>query len=130
MSAFMCSDLHILSLLRFAETSRYGVYYTHNGIRRKLEDGALDRAAKVLHAANASSVNYRYAHNTVVQEPLSYRRVPLLDALTVIKLCHRYAYQSGEHDSWSISEAKFIVDAIMSSATTRLPGYDAAPWGI
>lgn len=134
MSAFMCSDKHINAILTFADKAKYSVTYSWKGVRRTLKGREeLQRAALVLQAANASSVNYRYVHNTAAQsdaDSIVYRAEPRLDAVTLIKQCHCLAYQSCELDSWDESEACAILEAIKNAAHRELPGYDDAPWGI
>ena len=47
----------------------------------------------------------------------------------VLKACDCYEYQSCEHEEWSTSQAKAIIDALRRDAWHSLPGYDAAAWG-
>ena len=130
MSAFMCSDRHLCALVAFA--SLHGVSYYWKGALQPVK-GEEQRAALILQAANARSVNYRYAHNTEAQcddDPISYRAALPLPPLHILKLCQSFDYQACEPDDYDESEAKAITRAIIGSAIHKLPGYTDAPWSI
>jgi hypothetical protein len=99
---------------------------------------------------NYASVNYRYSESestpdyrpTITDEPLS--------AVAVLKALDCYTHQTCEHPDWQTSEAKRLIDALhalilserpewakqvrsyggWTSAYTKLPEYDAAPWEV
>lgn len=133
MSAFMCSDVHINLLASFAAHHRIA-YYWQDATLPVL--GEEEKTARMLQAANARSVNYRYAHNIDAQchdDPIEYRDVynPAKHSATlVLKQVQCFDYQACEPNDWRDSQAHALMDAIQSKAITMLPGYDAAPWGI
>jgi hypothetical protein len=47
-----------------------------------------------------------------------------------IKAIHCYRYQSCEHDGWESSRSADYCKRLEQMLVHRLPGYDAAPWGI
>ncbi len=53
-----------------------------------------------------------------------------LEPLDIIKLCNCLEYQSCEHDGWDTSWAQAFLQSVVRAAVRRLPGYDAAPWGL
>ena len=98
-----------------------------------------DAIGQALLDENYRSVNCRYRTEDA---PLRYRHrsrltgnvdgttCRALTAVDIIKLCHCLAYQSCEHDDWEASWAKRFLDRVISAATRKLQGYDAAPWGL
>jgi hypothetical protein len=48
----------------------------------------------------------------------------------IAKLARFYDYQACEHDGYSTSAAKTIVEALMARYPETLPDYEAMPWGI
>lgn len=129
MSAFLCSDLHINTLITFA--SNHGVTYNHGSARRVKGDE--QRAASLLQAQNARSVLYRYAHRPGTHcppDPIKFEPTTLRAPIIVIKLCHCLDYQSCETPDWEQTEALALLVAIAGAAIRRVPGYDDAPWSI
>jgi hypothetical protein len=129
MSAFIVSNKHINAIVSWSAANNYG--------RRPSLEECHD-AGRMLMAENCKSVGYRYAHIPgMVQEcadalegyafkPDTTKR----SAVEIIKACECLAYQSSEHDEWESSEAKRLLDTVKDRAIDKLPGYDAAPWGI
>jgi hypothetical protein len=74
----------------------------------------------------ADAENYQYTHHSLP------RCAPYATpaALQVIKACSCLAYQSCEHKEWEASEANAILDAIISYAIHKVPGYEEAEWQI
>jgi hypothetical protein len=137
MSAFMVSDKHIDALVIFAV--RHNVSFRVNGNRVNVTKTNAEEIGQQLVDENFRSVNARYAERTEgyfgkaptykieITKALS---KPDLEPVVVIKQCHCYAYQACENDNWEQSAAFEIVNAIEAAAVRKLPGYDAAPWGI
>jgi hypothetical protein len=47
-----------------------------------------------------------------------------------LKLCLNYEYQCCDADSWRGSDAKQLLDNIISKLIAEMPDYNEAPWGI
>lgn len=140
MSAFMVTNAHVDVLLSYMN-NRDGKDALNWVLRRQhkhdVECGDFTEIGRILLRENAKSVNCRYdnAEPQAFEQAESYRfrftiKPIAQSAVAVIKQAHCLDYQSCEHDEWSDSLAKKILDAIISHATHRLPGYDAAPWGV
>lgn len=148
MSAFMCSGRHLAVLASYAvrhcledvpyalrsELERDGYEHKPGGYMR-----TVSRVASMLASENLRSIEHRYpGDHSGEQEAYATFEIPRgaesearsLPALTIIKACHCYAYQSCEHDTWEASQAHALVQAIEAHAVRQLPGYDAAPWGL
>jgi hypothetical protein len=102
-----------------------------------------DDLSEMLRAENARSVSYRYPGYTgnpsptpprVLRRPRITRSIfsgnPVAELSKLIKQCHCYEYQACEHPEWEGSAARKFVRRIEREAIRRLPGYEAAPWGI
>jgi hypothetical protein len=129
MSAYIVSRKHIHYLVTAA--AEYGL------IRFREQD----KTGQMLWDENIKSVQYRYNDDAVedlpgpVNETYRYRHLaignlPLVDPVVLIKQCQCYDYQSCEHPGWETSAAKRLSHALASTAISRLPGYDQAPWGL
>lgn len=118
MSAFMCDDRHISALACYAAEHLQAIWHR-----------SAQEFAELLHAENVRSVNARYNRSDEPIFTFEFVDVRNVSQIRVIKAAHCYAYQSCEHDGWEHSEAKRVIEAIESEAASRLPDYDAAPWG-
>jgi hypothetical protein len=58
------------------------------------------------------------------------RTVRHLTSAEAFKCVHCLRYQSCEHDEWESSEAHSFLQALSEMLAHRLPGYNAAPWGL
>ncbi|MEH2525837.1 MULTISPECIES: hypothetical protein [unclassified Bradyrhizobium] len=134
MSAYLCSDLHINTLVSYAV--RHGVHYRVNGNAVRVVLNNAEAIANILIDENARGVGERYRERTKehfgdIGEALRFKQVnPLPDALVILKLCDCFDYQACESDDYEDTLAAEIVNQIRKEAIRRLPGYDAAPWGI
>ena len=122
MSAWLCSDRHINSIVTWAFKNHRHFY---------ARDTDWEAMAQALLDENYKSVNHRYnetdkPHSIVWTTAKS----KTLTAVECIKACHCLNYQSCEHDGWESSLAKAFLDSVESAAIRAMPGYDAAPWGI
>ena len=129
MSAFIVSNTQINALVRFASRNDIRFYYD-NPTRGFSVAGQEQETAEMLLAANYDSVNYRYKENEVPREIVYRIDAPLLTAVQIIKLAQSFDYQSCEYPEYASSAAKALIEAIISAAINKLPGYDAAPWTI
>lgn len=120
MSAFICSDLHINTIVTWAVENQALPY-----------DITPEAAAAALYSENVKSVNYRYNERTK-RTGFVYTPVDIggRTAAEIVKLCHCLDYQSCEHKGWPRSKAKHILNCIIDRAVTRLPGYGQAEWSI
>ena len=129
MSAFICSDKHINSIVRFACKNNIAVYYG-NPTRRWAVPGEEQKTSVALHTENVNSVNYRYQSSHPVDGIQYDPFVSDLRPIEVIKACDCLAYQSCEHAEWDTSLANALLKEIQRKAVTLLPGYESARWEI
>lgn len=61
-------------------------------------------------------------------ETYTHHRVDHLDPVEVIKAVHAAQAACSDSPSWSTSPAARLLDALITAATHRLPGYTTAPW--
>ena len=148
MSAYMCSDRHLCVLAAYAvrhvlESIPYELRSNldSDGFERRPGDyrRTVARVAVMFALENLASIEHRYpgdhtgeraAYETIDVPSTAETEARTLPALTIIKACHCYAYQSCEHPGWGKSAARKLIDAIESHAVRNLPGYNDAPWGL
>jgi hypothetical protein len=135
MSAWLCSDKHLSVLACYAVKHNLDLLGECDDPLRVREE----RAFRKLKRENVASLDARYPGDKGdagpeetwrLDDSARHDAVFGLSMVTIIKLCHCYAYQACEHKGWATSLAKKLVDAIEAHAIRRLPGYDKAPWGI
>lgn len=147
MSAFIVDKVHIDLLitagLEFRTyTAGFSWWHEGSGKRIELRDNTAHEVGQMLWAENLASVAGRYPNDSSGERPgpigfeddmvLTYRfeRVPgRMDIATVAKAIACYEYQSCEHDGWGTSSARMFCEALRHACLSRLPGYEAAPWG-
>ena len=141
MSAFVVSHDHIDGLVTFAIDKRVSYWVEAQGTRVNITIENAEEIGRLLLEENQRSVGYRYGEDdpdempgTVGENDATYRfqhfREPL-SAVTILKACSCFAYQSCEHPDWEKSLAHSIIEAIRHRAISALPGYDSAPgWEI
>lgn len=130
MSAYLCSDSHINALAELASLARVSIY----SATKAPFDCFMEQqnVAEILKAENTRSVNARY-RETDVPEPIRARceaRFLNLSAVQIIKLCNCFDYQACETSDYETTLAAMIVDRLRRHYISRLPGYDAAEWGL
>jgi len=115
MSAFICSDDHINTLVSYAhKMSLIGVGETQ------------DLAEKLLYE-NTRSVNYRYGEDQV--NTITFKETDIdLTPIEIIRLVHCIDYQSCETNDWEQTESYKWLRAIEDTAIRQVPGYDQAEW--
>lgn len=125
MSAWVCSQKHINSIVRAAEAW---------GKRPSVFDPqalSWQEIAEVLLAENVRSVNYRYGRNDPVPAIVYSPRTPLRTALVILKACNSLDYQSCETPDWDTTRAYRILQQVKDYAIHSLPGYAKAKgWNI
>jgi hypothetical protein len=125
MSAFLCSDNHINALVEYAFSDRDDYIY----LRHRF--GAADKQAlaELLYNENWRSLRTRY-NDPETGPGITYRPRPLLDAITILKLCDCYDYQACETEDYDTTRAAKAINFIRHKAIRALPGYEEAPWGL
>ena len=122
MSAFICNDTHISIL---------ALYAVKLGVKVQNCPANAVRIARILHAENVKSVNYRYQ----TREELDFtfkNNAPYLDKnpIEIIKAAHCLRYQSCEHPSYKKSVAHKVLQDLIEIAVDSIDGYDEAEWEI
>lgn len=88
-----------------------------------------DELGKLLWTENLRSVQHRYPSEDLELDAYEFQSVfPLPPDAALVKAVHYYEYQSCEHAEWSSSAAHDLCQRLIGWLTTRMPGYDAAPW--
>jgi hypothetical protein len=133
MSAYIVSDDHIHALVNFAVSARVSYFVNGKWIDITLENA--EEIGQIFADENYRSVHRRYQERTTGHfgkaAPYKFKRArPLSDAVVILKLINCLDYQSCETDDWKASLAFNILAQIKDEAVRKLPGYDAAPWGI
>jgi hypothetical protein len=123
----MCSDTHLSALAHAIVRMQVRLHGTPSEPLGDVET----RIYRTLHAANVASLDERYPGDTSRDVPrfAAYART-VTAPMTVLKLCHSYAYQACEARTWEACEAKKLIDALESYTIRELPGYEQAPWSI
>ena len=146
MSAFIVDKEHIDLLvtagLEFRSYGPLSWWHEATGKRYELTPQRAHEVGQMLWAENLASLVGRYPNDGSGERPgpidfeddmvLTYRyqRIPgVPDIATVAKAVHCYEYQSCEHDGWKTSQARAFCQALEHACVTRMPGYEAAPWG-
>ena len=133
MSAFIVSRDHINAMINAAYSAA-----THNqlswragpdGAWSRLTNDNLDAVGQMLADENAASVAHRYDEPP---EPVAYHHTfaQPRPPVEILKALDCYEYQSCEHPGWPESSAFAFCASLRSRMINRLPGYEAAPWGI
>lgn len=122
MSAWMCSNQHISAIVH--------AYVPPEWSRDQPTLADRKATAKILFDENVRSLKSRYPnhpHNykfTMVSPRREYTVVELL------KLIDCYEYQACETNDFKETAAAKICREYREHLIGRLPGYDAAPWGV
>lgn len=139
MSAYVVDRDHIWFLVQCACEYELGCGTTQRHQYRKTSPNA-ERLAlgQMLWRENLASVSSRYPEGSLpgptnetydLADGGIISEWPTIDPVQAIKSARCYAYQSCEHDGWSESSARALIDDIVAAAIADLPGYDAAEWG-
>lgn len=133
MSAFLCSEKHINTLVAYGVHNDVSAYILGNAGQKYWQAFRKDPdlIAGILTTANVESVNYRYDEDTVLTD-VKYTSVATahLSPIQIVKLCNCYDYQACEVDDYDDSPAASIVRAIREAAIRNVPGYEDAEWCI
>jgi hypothetical protein len=130
MSAWLVSKKHIDALV-------YARSLCRSDFGGTLADGLLpdvsdDDLGRLLWRENMRSLAARYRDrpDAALLASYSYAEPGPLPVVALIKASHCYEYQSCEHPGWKTSKARRFSRELVLSLAHKLPGYDAAPWGI
>lgn len=134
MSAFIVGHDHIDALLTYAIDKR--VSYWTGKTRVDISRKTAEEIGRILLMENELSVRYRYSDcdadnlpGTIGENADTYkfrRFSEYLSPVVILKACSCFDYQACEHDGYSASMAKEIVDTIRHAAIRALPDYDNA----
>lgn len=145
MSAFQCSPSHIAAIIGTAhklDPSRTSLpdmsreMARHPDLAAEYTDSA-SFAGALLARENARSLDHRYAHHSTAHAwaapsaldcAMWYSRP--LSPIALIKAIQCLDYQSCEHDAWSLSDAKRLLDQIARAAISKMDGYEEAAWSL
>lgn len=130
MSSFMVSNRHLNALVNYASHNDVSVIY--NGVRTSVREEP-NAVFKILLAANRASMQTRYPRDTDDHGAGYALRLSLptdLGPLLIIKQAQCFDYQACEVDHYELGFAAAITRAIINTAISKLPGYDALPWGL
>lgn len=128
MSAFLCSDQHINTIVSFGVLNEASYYRDNRHHYLKQER---DASAQILKNTNIDAINARYREGCQ-HESIFFRQAGArdLEPVAVLKLCNSYDYQACEVPDYENTEAAKIVDSVRHVAIRKLPGYDDLPWAI
>jgi len=120
MSAWLCSDEHILEMAS---------YYVEHCQKYSGDETTLKQAAEILYNENLESLAARYGDDyPPIKVPSAYE--PIVENIFhMAKMVGCYEYQSCEHEGWKTSEAKEMCATILYFLLNNHPDYDAGPWG-
>jgi hypothetical protein len=137
MSAFYVSkktiDCIITTAIVGASDSEPGWYPAHLGAQQ-IDLFNASRIGAVLWNENLISILYRYPRDKSsdydAPEDYKFQTQPKVSTAQAIKLIDCYAYQSCEHDGWETSASAKFCNELRGQLTSKMPGYDAAQWGV
>ena len=112
MSAWICSDKHISSLVDYAYK---------NGLIPHKTPNVKEATFKILQSENVKSVSFRYPNSTDLPGPIAgpgpyFQGARVLRHSEVMGQVANLSYQSCEHPGWEGSEAKKICARILKHA--------------
>lgn len=128
MSAFLCSNKHLSTIVRAAIPGSGVATFPYGDKRLTRKE-----LGQLLLDENIRSLKARYGDRHGVIESETRFRMELVeypDPVAAIKLINSYQYQACESDDWEQTEAYKVSEAIKDGLTRHLPGYDDAPWSI
>lgn len=129
MSAFMCSDEHLIALAEYAVQKNLWLA----GKCEHDRQASFQHALNTLYRANQASVNTRYPSDPDRTESPTVelsRGIPRkFNPIAILKSVHCYEYQACETHAWEYSDAFKLCRRIEKAAIQSLPGYAEAAWG-
>jgi hypothetical protein len=132
MSAFVVSEVHINSLLSWANLNRvYPIHSQEPGRPLTLDFSVTDdlsEMAQTLMDENTKAVNIRYHEHETPLDIFFVFVNARISPVQVLKACNCYDYQSCEDPAYEQTLAAQIIQHIRMAAIHKLPGYDAAAW--
>lgn len=126
MSAYLCDDCHLTALACYA--------VKHRCLAPNVPSGATEQdILELLHSANVKSLAARYPNDKgVPADPVlcQHARARTFPAIEIIKAAHCFNYQACEVKDYERSTAYQIMMRVIGEATSQMPGYEQAAWGI
>ncbi len=127
MSAFMCSENHINTIVTFACQRRIDAYV--DGLH--FNAGAdPQKWVDVLTKANRDSLEVRYGDTFPEPIPKFKKHRPETTPVEIVKLCQSFEYQACEVDDYKSTKAHRFIEAVLYEILTTMDGYDDAAWSI
>jgi hypothetical protein len=130
--------MHIDAIVTYAVDNQIHFYCAHQW--EQVTSRNCQEIGRMLLDENVRSVKHRYPDDTDDTLPgrcgetasgYTFKRFDVdLMPVEIIKLCHCLAYQCCEPDDWDETPSASLLKAIESKATSKLPGYESAPWGM
>lgn len=140
MSVMMLSTAHFDYLVSFAVRAEVRYWSRADKCSERVTATGATALGRVLASANADAWANRYSSHSDEFErgqnfaaARDYRWRPFagpFDPVQVLKAVACLEYQACEASGWEESDAAAICNAIREYAVAKLPGYDAALWGI
>lgn len=147
MSAWIVSKQHIDALVDAGYDTRrdHSVRWYHGGTSYELTAENRDAVGQMLWQECHASVAHRYDDTDDGKLPgpigltratiAAYTHTPAtlgerLAIPALLKQISCYEYQSCEHDGWEASQAHAFCTALRHHLIGKLPGYEAADWGL
>ena len=127
MSAFMCSENHINTIVTFAQQRMISAYIDGLTYEAKHDPQAWVMA---LTLANRESLKARYGDEDDSPVPTFYKHRPDATPVEIVKLCQSFEYQACEVTDYASTRAHRLIEAVLYEILTTLPGYDYAAWSI
>jgi hypothetical protein len=141
MSAWFVGTDHVDAILSWLDTCyRYSVPLPNGEHQQSPSPEEWTEIGKALLAENIASLRARYPDDWQEMVDIDVNKYRYRHdahfvtstrnlAITVIKLIDCLDYQSCEHEGWRDSWAKRFCDFVIGAATSKVPGYEDAPWG-
>lgn len=136
MSAFVVDFHHINALVTFALDVQASYWNPAAQERVNVTSYNAEEIGRLLLDENVRSVGHRYSGRISGEEKsaaadYAFKRYNApLSAVQILKAVECLEYQCCETDDWESTVAWRICQSLKGYAISRLPGYDAAAWGV
>lgn len=127
MSAFMCSENHINTIVTFAQKHGVRAYVDGLSFEAKHDPQAWVNALTV---ANRESLTARYGDTFNEEVPKFQKHRPDATPVEIVKLCQSFEYQACEVSDYQSTRAHRLIESVLYEILTTMPGYEDAAWSI